>query len=118
MASAQLVLVALVAVLLLAAPHATMAAVSCSQATSAIAPCLTYARGAAAAPSASCCSGVKSLDAAATTTADRRTACNCLKSAARGIKGINAANAASVPSKCGVSIPYTISASIDCSKVS
>ncbi|CAN6339374.1 unnamed protein product [Urochloa humidicola] len=46
-----------------------------------------------------------------------RTACNCLKSAAGRISGLNAANAASIPSKCGVSIPYSISTSTDCSKV-
>uniref|UniRef100_A0A0D3HHF8 Non-specific lipid-transfer protein n=1 Tax=Oryza barthii TaxID=65489 RepID=A0A0D3HHF8_9ORYZ len=91
MARAQLVLVAVVAALLLAAPHAAVAIT---------------------------CSGVRSLKAAASSTADRRTACNCLKNAARGIKGLNAGNAASIPSKCGVSVPYTISASIDCSRYS
>uniref|UniRef100_A0A0D9XW80 Non-specific lipid-transfer protein n=1 Tax=Leersia perrieri TaxID=77586 RepID=A0A0D9XW80_9ORYZ len=116
-ARAQLVLVAaLVAALLIAAPHATVA-ITCGQVNSAVGPCLTYARGGAG-PSAACCSGVRSLNSAARTTADRRTACNCLKNAARGIRGLNAGNAASIPSKCGVSIPYTISASIDCSRVS
>ncbi|KAF2906328.1 hypothetical protein DAI22_12g011300 [Oryza sativa Japonica Group] len=99
MARAQLVLVALVAALLLAAPHAAVA-ITCGQVNSAVGPCLTYARGGAG-PSAACCSGVRSL-----------------KNAARGIKGLNAGNAASIPSKCGVSVPYTISASIDCSRVS
>uniref|UniRef100_J3N5I3 Non-specific lipid-transfer protein n=1 Tax=Oryza brachyantha TaxID=4533 RepID=J3N5I3_ORYBR len=114
--TAHLVLVALAAALLLAAPHATVA-ITCGQVSSAISPCLAYARGGAG-PSSACCTGVKSLNAAARTTADRRTACNCLKNAARGIRGLNAGNAASIPSKCGVSVPYTISASIDCSRVS
>ncbi|KAG8089258.1 hypothetical protein GUJ93_ZPchr0011g27885 [Zizania palustris] len=119
MARAQMVLVALVAALvLLAAPHATMAAISCGQVNSAVAPCLAYARGSSGAPSSSCCSGVRSLNAAASNTADRRTACNCLKTAARSISGLNTGNAASIPSKCGVSVPYTISTSIDCSRVS
>ncbi|XP_006662671.1 non-specific lipid-transfer protein 2B-like [Oryza brachyantha] len=117
MARAQLVLVALVAGLLLAGPHATMAAISCGQVNSAVGPCLSYARGGAG-PSSACCSGVRSLSSAASTTADRRTACNCLKNAAGSISGLNAGNAASIPSKCGVSIPYTISTSIDCSRVS
>ncbi|KAB8116350.1 hypothetical protein EE612_057399 [Oryza sativa] len=116
MARAQLVLVAVVAALLLAAPHAAVA-ITCGQVNSAVGPCLTYARGGVGS-SAACCSGVRSLKAAASSTADRRTACNCLKNAARGIKGLNAGNAASIPSKCGVSVPYTISASIDCSRVS
>ncbi|EAZ19434.1 non-specific lipid-transfer protein 2B precursor [Oryza sativa Japonica Group] len=116
MARAQLVLVALVAALLLAGPHTTMAAISCGQVNSAVSPCLSYARGGSG-PSAACCSGVRSLNSAATTTADRRTACNCLKNVAGSISGLNAGNAASIPSKCGVSIPYTISPSIDCSSV-
>ncbi|KAL6597379.1 hypothetical protein ACP70R_009040 [Stipagrostis hirtigluma subsp. patula] len=119
MARAQLVLIAVVAaVLIIAAPHAADAAISCGQVSSAIGPCIAYARGSGSGPSAACCSGVKRLSAAARTTADRRAACNCLKSAAGSMKGLNAGNAASIPSKCGVSLPYAISASIDCSRVS
>ncbi|KAG8048573.1 hypothetical protein GUJ93_ZPchr0009g1917 [Zizania palustris] len=114
----QLVLVAVVAAaLLLAVAPRTAVAITCGQVSSAVSPCIPYARGGAG-PSAACCSGVRSLKAAAQTTADRRAACNCLKSAARGIKDLNPGMAASIPSKCGVSIPYTISASIDCSRVS
>jgi hypothetical protein len=102
------------AVVLLAAT--SEAAVTCGQVTSAISPCLSYARGQGSAPSSGCCSGVRSLNNAARTSADRRTACNCLKSAARSISGLNAGNAASIPSKCGVNVPYTISTSTDCSK--
>ncbi|KAM0006269.1 Non-specific lipid-transfer protein [Helianthus debilis subsp. tardiflorus] len=64
-----------------------------------------------------CCSGVKSLNSAAKTTPDRQTACGCLKSAYSSNSGINAGNAASLPGKCGVSIPYKISPGTDCSKV-
>nr|1AFH_A Chain A, MAIZE NONSPECIFIC LIPID TRANSFER PROTEIN [Zea mays]1FK0_A Chain A, NONSPECIFIC LIPID-TRANSFER PROTEIN [Zea mays]1FK1_A Chain A, NON-SPECIFIC LIPID TRANSFER PROTEIN [Zea mays]1FK2_A Chain A, NONSPECIFIC LIPID-TRANSFER PROTEIN [Zea mays]1FK3_A Chain A, NONSPECIFIC LIPID-TRANSFER PROTEIN [Zea mays]1FK4_A Chain A, NONSPECIFIC LIPID-TRANSFER PROTEIN [Zea mays]1FK5_A Chain A, NONSPECIFIC LIPID-TRANSFER PROTEIN [Zea mays]1FK6_A Chain A, NON-SPECIFIC LIPID TRANSFER PROTEIN [Zea mays]1FK len=92
-------------------------AISCGQVASAIAPCISYARGQGSGPSAGCCSGVRSLNNAARTTADRRAACNCLKNAAAGVSGLNAGNAASIPSKCGVSIPYTISTSTDCSRV-
>ncbi|MCE3052255.1 tyrosine protein phosphatase, partial [Datura stramonium] len=52
------------------------------------------------------------------TPADRKTACTCLKSAANTIKGINAGKAAGLPAACGVNIPYKISPSTDCSKVS
>ncbi|TKV99022.1 hypothetical protein SEVIR_8G012600v4 [Setaria viridis] len=117
MARAQVVVLAVVAVVLLAAA-ASEAAISCGQVNSAIGQCLPYARGQGSAPSAGCCSGVRRLNSAATTTADRRAACNCLKNAARGISGLNAGNAASIPSKCGVSIPYSISTSTDCSRVS
>ncbi|CAN6214697.1 unnamed protein product [Urochloa humidicola] len=116
MARAQVVVLAVVAAVLLAAA-ASEAAVNCGQVNSAIGPCLAYARGQGSGPSAGCCSGVRSLNSAARTTADRRTACNCLKSAAGRISGLNAAKAASIPSKCGVSIPYSISTSTDCSRV-
>ncbi|KAL6870593.1 hypothetical protein ACP4OV_014441 [Aristida adscensionis] len=122
MARSQLVLVAAAAtvlvVLVVAAAPGADAAISCGQVNSAIGPCLAYARGSGAAPSAACCSGVKSLNAAAKSAADRRTACNCLKSGAARVSGLKPANAASIPSKCGVSLPYSISTSIDCSRVS
>jgi hypothetical protein len=112
----QLVAIAVVAAVLLAAATTSEAAVTCGQVSSAIGPCLTYARGSGSSPSAACCSGVRSLNSAAQSTADKRAACNCLKSAAGRISGLNAGNAANIPSKCGVSIPYTISTSIDCSR--
>ncbi|CAN6178942.1 unnamed protein product [Urochloa humidicola] len=103
MARSQVVVLAVVAAVLLAAA-ASEAAVTCGQVNSAIGPCLAYARGQGSGPSAGCCSGVRSLNSAARTTADR-------------ISGLNAAKAASIPSKCGVSIPYSISTSTDCSRV-
>jgi hypothetical protein len=112
----QLVAIAVVAAVLLASATTSEAAVTCGQVSSAISPCLSYARGQGSGPSAACCSGVRSLNSAASTSADKRTACNCLKSAAGRISGLNAGNAASIPSKCGVSIPYTISTSTDCSR--
>ncbi|CAN6221801.1 unnamed protein product [Urochloa humidicola] len=78
MARSQVVVLAVVAAVLLAAA-ASEAAVTCGQVNSAIGPCLAYARGQGSGPSAGCCSGVRSLNSAARTTADRRTACNCLK---------------------------------------
>uniref|UniRef100_A0A0E0IXA6 Non-specific lipid-transfer protein n=1 Tax=Oryza nivara TaxID=4536 RepID=A0A0E0IXA6_ORYNI len=111
-------LVALVAVVAAAVvAERASAAVSCGDVTSSIAPCLSYVMGRESSPSSSCCSGVRTLNGKASTTADRRTACNCLKNVAGSISGLNAGNAASIPSKCGVSIPYTISPSIDCSSV-
>ena len=115
MARAQLVVVALVAAMLLVAPYTADAAISCGMVNSALGPCLAYARGGGS-PSAACCSGVKRLAGAAQNTADRRTACNCLKSVVNG-RGIKAGNAASIPSKCGVSIPYPISSSVNCNTI-
>ncbi|KAF7020693.1 hypothetical protein CFC21_033758 [Triticum aestivum] len=110
-AVARLVLVALVATMLLIA---TDAAISCGQVNSALSPCISYARGNGANPSAACCSGVRRLAGAVRSTTDKKTTCNCIKSAAGGL---NAGKAADIPSKCSISIPYAISPSLDCSTI-
>nr|AND94601.1 lipid transfer protein [Hordeum vulgare subsp. vulgare] len=110
-AATQLVLVAMVAAMLIVAADA---AISCGQVSSALSPCISYARGNGAKPPVTCCSGVKRLAGAAQSTADKQAACKCIKSAAGGL---NAGKAAGIPSMCGVSVPYAISASVDCSKI-
>ncbi|KAF7034655.1 hypothetical protein CFC21_045640 [Triticum aestivum] len=92
----------------------TDAAISCGQVSSALSPCISYARCKGANPPAACSSGVRSLAGAARSTADKQAACKCIKSAAGGL---NAGKAAGIPSKCDVSIPYAISSSVDCSKI-
>lgn len=117
--AAQAVVIAAAATLLLllaAAASVSEAAVTCGQVSFAIGPCIAYARGTGAAPSAACCSGVRGLNAAARSTADRRAASNCLETAAARVSGLNAGRAASIPSKCGVSIPYANSPNVDCSR--
>ncbi|THU72974.1 hypothetical protein C4D60_Mb04t17880 [Musa balbisiana] len=74
---APLVLV-LALLLLVTAPHVTPA-ITCGQVTSALSSCISYATGKGSLTSA-CCSGVKSLNSAAKTSADRKTACTCIKS--------------------------------------
>ncbi|MCD7468892.1 tyrosine protein phosphatase [Datura stramonium] len=64
-----------------------------------------------------CCSGVKQLDAAVTTTVDRQTACTCLKADAATLPGFDWTKAALLPLTCGVSIPYIISAELACSTI-
>nr|Q43766.1 RecName: Full=Non-specific lipid-transfer protein 3; Short=LTP 3; AltName: Full=CW-19; AltName: Full=CW-20; Short=CW20; Flags: Precursor [Hordeum vulgare]CAA48623.1 Cw-19 peptide,non specific lipid transfer protein [Hordeum vulgare subsp. vulgare] len=113
-AATQLVLVAMVAAMLLVA---TDAAISCGQVSSALSPCISYARGNGAKPPVACCSGVKRLAGAAQSTADKQAACRCLKSLATSIKGINMGKVSGVPGKCGVSVPFPISMSTDCNKV-
>ena len=108
----------LVALLVLAAPAPAEGSVtSCGQVVSLLAPCMGYAMGRVASPAASCCSGVRGLNAAAATPADRKTTCTCLKQQTSGMGGIRPDLVAGIPSKCGVNIPYAISASTDCSKV-
>lgn len=105
-------LVVMMCMVVLGAPMA-QAGISCGQVSSELAPCLGYLRGGPG-PSGPCCSGVKALNNAARTTPDRQAACNCLKNTARAISGLNQGNAAALPGKCGVNIPYKISTSTNC----
>ncbi|KAL0456412.1 UNVERIFIED_CONTAM: Non-specific lipid-transfer protein 2 [Sesamum latifolium] len=90
------------------------AAVSCGTVVSYLNPCLPYVTGSGAL--GGCCAGIKGLYGAAQTTADRQSVCNCLKSLAGEVSGVNLGKAAGLPSQCGLSIPYKISPSTDCSK--
>ncbi|KAL4557784.1 hypothetical protein LXL04_035974 [Taraxacum kok-saghyz] len=101
--------------MVMSAPHAE-ATLTCGQVVTKMLPCLAYLRSGGGVPPA-CCSGLQSLNAAAKTTPDRKTACGCLKNAYASYAGINSNNAVSLPGKCGVSIPYKFSPTTDCSKV-
>ncbi|CAN6468950.1 unnamed protein product [Victoria cruziana] len=105
-----------IACLLLLAP-AGEAAVSCGSVISSLVPCIPYVINKMPAPSTACCSGIKALYGAAKTTADRQSVCTCLKGYAGKISGINYGVVASLPKKCGVSLPYSISPSTDCAKI-
>ncbi|RCV36834.1 hypothetical protein SETIT_8G013500v2 [Setaria italica] len=94
------------------------AAITCGQVASSLAPCIPYATGNAKAMPSGCCGGVRSLNSAARTSADRQAACRCLKSLAGSIKKLNMGTVAGIPGKCGVSVPFPISMSTDCNKVS
>ncbi|KAM3285029.1 hypothetical protein P3S67_023828 [Capsicum chacoense] len=88
---------------------------TCGVVTSNVAPCINFLKNNG--PLGNCCNGIRKLANAAKTTQDRQFTCNCLKSAANGIPGINFSKAAVLPKTCGVNIPYNISPSTDCSKV-
>ncbi|KAF0918615.1 hypothetical protein E2562_025195 [Oryza meyeriana var. granulata] len=83
---------------------------------SAIAPCIPYATGRSTTLTPGCCNGVRGLNNAARTTADRQAACRCLKSLAGTIKSLNIGTAAGIPGKCGVNVGFPISLSTDCNK--
>ncbi|MCL7042806.1 hypothetical protein MKW94_017174 [Papaver nudicaule] len=85
----------LLACTVVVSPYAAEGAITCGTVVSKMTPCISYLTGGALPPS--CCAGFKSLVAAAKTTPDRQAACNCLKSAAGGIPGINFGNAAALP---------------------
>lgn len=115
MANPKLACMVLVCMALVACtPHAVYA-ITCGQITSNLIPCVSYLQRGGPVPPR-CCNGIRSIANAARTTVDRRTACNCLKSAAARAQGINLRNAESLPSKCNVRIPYKISISIDCAR--
>ncbi|XP_062197037.1 non-specific lipid-transfer protein 1-like [Phragmites australis] len=97
------------------APRAS-AAITCGQVSSALAPCIPYATGRGKL-SPGCCSGVRSLKSAASTSADRQAACRCLKSLMGSISGLNMGTVSGIPGMCGVSVPFPISMSTDCNKV-
>lgn len=82
-----------------AAPTAK-AAVNCTEVESKFAPCTPYLQNQVSTPSSSCCDALKSLNAAATTTADRRALCKCLTSAVQKTPNLNYFNAINLPGKC------------------
>ncbi|KAJ8511007.1 hypothetical protein OPV22_001441 [Ensete ventricosum] len=116
MASSSALLPLALACLLLLAPHAAQAAISCGQVISYLIPCLGYAQGTGPLTER-CCSGVRGLNDAAQTTTDRQATCNCLKRSAAGVSGIQPGLISGIPSKCGINVPYRISPSTDCSRV-
>lgn len=90
-------------------------AITCGQVTSNLAPCINYVKSGGVVPPG-CCNGIRTLNAAAKTTADRQTTCNCLKQAAASIPGLNLNLVAGLPGKCGVNVPYKISPSTNCAR--
>ncbi|WOL05500.1 non-specific lipid-transfer protein 1-like [Canna indica] len=116
MARSGALVVLVLAVALLAASPQAVEAITCGQVASSLRSCVPYVTGKGAL-AAACCSGVRSLKSAAATPADRKTACSCIKSTVAGVSGVKPGLASGLPGKCGVSIPYPISSSTDCSKV-
>ncbi|XP_078181082.1 non-specific lipid-transfer protein 1-like [Carex rostrata] len=114
---ARLAMLAALAIVLMVAAPAAEAALSCGQVTGYIASCIPYAESKVPTPSSQCCTGVKTLNSIAKSTPDRQAACNCLKNAAKTMNGLNAGKVAGIPGKCGVSVPYVIGTTTDCSKV-
>ncbi|KAL9288989.1 Non-specific lipid-transfer protein 11 [Arabidopsis thaliana] len=91
-------------------------AIACPQVNMYLAQCLPYLK-AGGNPSPMCCNGLNSLKAAAPAKADRQVACNCLKSVANTIPGINDDFAKQLPAKCGVNIGVPFSKTVDCNSI-
>ncbi|CAH8320971.1 unnamed protein product [Eruca vesicaria subsp. sativa] len=90
-------------------------AIQCSQVHMYLAPCLPYLT-AGGIPSQQCCGGLNNLKAAVPGKADQQTACQCLKSVAKTIPGINDDNAKQLPAKCNIDIGIPFSQSVDCNR--
>ncbi|XP_027154336.1 non-specific lipid-transfer protein A-like [Coffea eugenioides] len=90
-------------------------AITCEQVTHELEPCVPYLTQGGT-PSSSCCSGVKNLGSIPTQQ-DRRTACNCVKSAAGHFPNLKPDAATSLPGRCGVSLPFPISSSTNCNSI-
>ncbi|KAJ8770364.1 hypothetical protein K2173_014977 [Erythroxylum novogranatense] len=90
--------------------------IDCNSVENELLPCISFLQNGNEA-SLACCNGVKSVNNTAITTIGRQQTCRCLQNAANQFPGINPKNAAELPDKCGVRIPFTIGPSTDCSKV-
>ncbi|XP_039067804.1 non-specific lipid-transfer protein 3-like [Hibiscus syriacus] len=99
-------------------PKAADAAITCGGVVNHLMPCISYVQNGGQ-PTAACCNGVRALYAEAQTSTDRQSVCKCLKSAINGFRysSFNLGNAAGLPDKCSLHIPYKISPSIDCNTV-
>ncbi|KAL0375448.1 UNVERIFIED_CONTAM: Non-specific lipid-transfer protein 1 [Sesamum radiatum] len=106
--------IVLIAVLI-AVAAAAPPKITCGKVTSTLAPCFEYVLSGGQVPM-SCCVGVMSLYKEASTSADRRNVCVCLKSITSSASPGAINNAKGLPGKCGVSIPYEITPKIDCNK--
>ncbi|KAL2484944.1 Non-specific lipid-transfer protein 10 [Abeliophyllum distichum] len=99
------------------APYAE-AEILCSTVASTLTPCLNYVMygGPQVPVPSNCCTSIKSLYGVAKTASDRQSVCSCLKTVAASASAASIKNAAGLPGKCGIRIPYKISPSMDCSK--
>ncbi|CAI9764644.1 unnamed protein product [Fraxinus pennsylvanica] len=119
MASSSPVAVLLIAsftIYILLGASSSYAAITCNDVVKDLKPCINYLKSGSGLPPADCCAGASNLASSATSTADKQTACNCLKNTAKSIN-IKVELAKSLPGNCGISLPYPISPSVDCTKI-
>ncbi|PON68643.1 Lipid transfer protein/Par allergen [Parasponia andersonii] len=95
---------------------ASEAAISCSDVIKDLRPCVNYLVNGSGKPPAVCCAGASALASAASTSDEKKAACNCIKSASKNIN-IKSELAQALPKNCGISLPFTFSPNTDCSTV-
>lgn len=89
--------------------------VNCSQLRGYLQSCLGYLRGGVL--TKPCCGGVIAVANSARNVADRRAACRCLVATVQSLRGvIDIGNAAKLPGRCGVRIPFQISPNTNCAR--
>ncbi|MED6122608.1 hypothetical protein PIB30_037098 [Stylosanthes scabra] len=95
------------------------ALMSCDEVKNDLMPCLSFVLFGGFMVPQECCNGARTVYGAAQTTPDRQAVCNCILNAIRGAPTtpFEVANAASIPPKCGLNVPYPITPSIDCSSI-
>nr|WEA82707.1 nonspecific lipid transfer protein 12 [Solanum melongena]WJJ08756.1 nsLTP12 [Solanum melongena] len=106
----------LLLICMVVAPPRAKALMTCDTVYDGVHPCLSYVLFGGSVP-IECCNGLESLIASAITTADRQSACSCVKSLASHATDEELSRAASLPGQCGASVPFEISPNVDCSKV-
>ncbi|KAJ8645125.1 hypothetical protein MRB53_006873 [Persea americana] len=111
-----IVMTASAIVVLIVFMPASEAAVQCSDVVKNLRPCLSYLQNGSGKPPAACCTGANNLNSEATTSADRKDICNCIKTATQKLKANDAA-AKALPGNCGISLPVPVSRTVDCSKI-
>ncbi|XP_016577213.2 non-specific lipid-transfer protein 1 [Capsicum annuum] len=102
-------------IFLVLSPPSARAVITCNMIYKDLKPCLRYVLIGGSVPT-KCCTGVKSLVANATTTADRQAACSCVKNLATSATDKQFDRAARIPAQCGANVPFEISRDADCSK--
>lgn len=95
------------------APRYSESEISCSVVLSDLQPCVSYLTSGSGKPPATCCEGVQKLDAATTTSADKKEACECIKSVASTVT-VKPELAKALASNCNASLPVDASSTVDC----
>ncbi|CAI9276986.1 unnamed protein product [Lactuca saligna] len=113
MKRATVAMLAMIAMALLMV-HQTEA-INCGDLVTMLRPCVGYLQSGGR-PTKECCDGARRLQGATQSQADRRTACNCAKSAAGQFK-VRQDTATSLPGKCGISSTIPINPSVDCNRI-
>lgn len=89
-------------------------AITCLDVDRLLSPCSDYLRFGGISPPKVCCDGLKGLEDACRSKADRQTACNCCKTAAITLQ-IRQQFAERLPNACGITVSVPISPTVNCS---